>query len=174
MQIKIEPVKNNEVQILSDIGARCFYDTFHEDNTAENMRLSLQQSFNTDVLGAELRNPNNYFFFARIENEIAGYLKLSNSNPPGEIKESDAVEIARIYAVKDKIGYGVGKSMLEFAFSFAKQHNKKTIWLGVWEHNKRAIDFYYKHGFEKVSEQIFMLGNDAQTDWLMKKPVSFV
>lgn len=169
MQIKIERVKNNEVQTLSDISIQCFYDTFYKDNTAENMKLFLDKSFNINVLEHEIMNPDNYFFFARLENEIAGYIKLSNSKLPDDTKESDVMEIERIYVVKNKLGYGIGKTLLEFSFSFAKYYSKKVIWLGVWEYNKRAIDFYSKHGFEKFSQHIFMVGNDAQTDWLMKK-----
>jgi len=167
MQIKIEPVKNSEVAFLSDISAKCFYDTFHKQNSEEDMTLCLKENFTTDKLNHEIIHPGNYFFFARVKDEIAGYLKLSEVP-----QETDALEIARIYVVKNKIGYGIGKSLMEFAFSFAMQHSKKMIWLGVWEHNLRAINFYQKYGFKKFDEHLFMLGNDAQTDWLMKKELS--
>ncbi|MEY3918157.1 MAG: Protease synthase and sporulation negative regulatory protein 1, partial [Bacteroidota bacterium] len=42
------------------------------------------------------------------------------------------------------------------------------IWLGVWEHNPRAIRFYEKQGFVKFDQHIFQLGDDEQTDILMK------
>lgn len=169
MQIRIEPVKSSEVTILSAISAACFYDTFHKQNGEENMMLFLKENFAIHALTNEMLQPANHFFFARIEDEIAGYIKLSTSETPPEIKEIDSIEIARIYVLKDKIGHGVGKSLMEFAFSFAKQLDKKMIWLGVWEQNSNAISFYHNYGFKKFSEHIFMLGNDAQTDWLMKK-----
>lgn len=101
-----------------------------------------------------------------------GYIKLSDAEVPEKLKEFDALEIARIYVVKEKIGWGIGKSLMDFAFSFARQMKKPVTWLGVWEHNSHAISFYRKYGFEKFDEQIFMVGNDAQTDWLMKKEVT--
>jgi ribosomal protein S18 acetylase RimI-like enzyme len=51
----------------------------------------------------------------------------------------------------------------------ARQKGRRVIWLGVWERNTRAIEFYTKWGFKKFSEHIFMLGDEQQTDWLMKK-----
>jgi ribosomal protein S18 acetylase RimI-like enzyme len=168
MHIKIEPVKNTEAQLLSEISAKCFYDTFHEQNTEEDMNICLKQNFNVDRIASEILNPANYFFFAAIEDKIAGFIKLSTAESPDEIKETDALQISRIYAVKEKIGSGVGRSLMEFTFSFAKQHQKKVIWLGVWEQNFRAINFYKNYGFEKFGEQIFLLGKDVQTDWLMK------
>ena len=46
-----------------------------------------------------------------------------------------------------------------------------VIWLGVWEHNPRAIAFYHKWGFKQVGTQTFHLGDDLQTDWVMARPV---
>ena len=172
MQIKIEPVKSTDVQILCDISIKCFYDTFHQQNTEEDMQLFLKENFTIDRIASEMGESSNYFFFAKVQDEIAGYIKLSVSKPPLEMEETEALEIARIYVLKDKIGSGVGKSLMDFAISFAKSNNKKTIWLGVWEHNKRAIHFYEKYCFKKFSEHIFLLGKDRQIDWLMKKELS--
>ncbi len=82
------------------------------------------------------------------------------------------MEIARLYVSKDAIGNGVGKLLMQESISIAKQRGKSLIWLGVWEHNKRAIDFYTKWGFEKFATHFFKLGDDNQTDWLMKKSLS--
>lgn len=169
MQIKIEPVKKDELQLLSDISVKCFYDTFYQQNTKEDMELFLEKNFNTEVLEQEMQNTNNYFFFSRSGSEVSGYIKLSDLEIPHELKEAEPIEIARISVVKEKIGSGIGKKLMDFAFSFARQLNKKTVWLGVWEHNLRAINFYKKHGFSKFGEHLFLVGKDAQTDWLMKQ-----
>lgn len=172
MQIKIEPVKSNEAQMLADVSTSCFYDTFYNQNTEENMKLFLEKSFNVNVLQQELMQRNNYFFFARLNDEIIGYLKLSDAETPEKLKEYNAIEIARIYIVKEKIGLGAGKNLIDFAVYFAQQMSRQAVWLGVWEQNSRAINFYRKNGFERFGEHIFMVGNDAQTDWLMKKDLT--
>ena len=43
------------------------------------------------------------------------------------------------------------------------------VWLGVWEQNPRAIRFYEKNGFVPFDTHVFILGEDKQTDILMKK-----
>jgi ribosomal protein S18 acetylase RimI-like enzyme len=53
----------------------------------------------------------------------------------------------------------------------AKLKKSDFVWLGVWEHNKKAIGFYRKNGFEVFDHHVFVLGNDHQTDLLMKKTV---
>ena len=50
----------------------------------------------------------------------------------------------------------------------AKDKKSDYVWLGVWEENPRAISFYKKNGFEEFDKHIFKLGNDEQTDIMMK------
>lgn len=171
MELKIEPVKSEELPLLVDISRTTFYDTFWEQNTKEDMQAFLDGNFSSKVLKDEMLAPGNYFFFAKLDGEIAGYTKLSTEATevlPGE----DVLEIVRIYVIKDKLSAGIGKALMDFAISFARQNHKKTVYLGVWEHNERAISFYKKRGFVKFSEHLFMLGNDPQTDWLMKKDLT--
>ncbi|HEX8356175.1 MAG TPA: GNAT family N-acetyltransferase [Segetibacter sp.] len=172
MDIVIEPVKISEANMLANISRKTFYDTFREQNTEENMDLFLNESFNLQTLQRELEDPANHFFFAKSTGEVVGYVKLSESEPPAELANEKAIEIARIYTLQERIGSGVGKAMVEFAIGFGNTLQKQMVWLGVWEHNKRAIDFYRRFGFVKFSEHVFMVGNDAQTDWLMKKDLS--
>jgi ribosomal protein S18 acetylase RimI-like enzyme len=81
------------------------------------------------------------------------------------------VEIERIYSIREMIGKGVGKKLMEKCLAIAREKNKKEIWLGVWEFNYPAIEFYKRWGFEKFGEHHFPVGLDPQTDWLMKKRV---
>jgi len=168
MEIKIEPVGLADLEALTTLSRKTFYDTFREQNTEENMFLFLQTNFNNYLLKQELLDEKNSFFFAKVNNELAGYLKLSDSEAPTELAGGAALEIARIYCIKERIKQGIGKELIQFTIDFAKSHAKKVIWLGVWEHNERAIHFYQRFGFKKFGEHLFMVGHDSQTDWLMK------
>ena len=167
MSFSIEPIKTEDLNLLVSISRKTFYDTFHQQNTKEDMDLFLDSSFNINVLRFELSQPFNYFYFAKLDGQIAGYLQLSTASSlewAGEV-----LEISRIYVSKEYLGLGVGKALMEFALSFGKKMNKKMAYLGVWEHNTSAISFYEKFGFKKSGEHIFMVGKDAQTDWVMKR-----
>lgn len=50
----------------------------------------------------------------------------------------------------------------------AKDIKADYVWLGVWEENPRAISFYRKNSFVEFDKHIFVLGDDEQTDILMK------
>ena len=42
------------------------------------------------------------------------------------------------------------------------------LWLGVWEKNEKAIRFYEKNNFKIFSSHEFKMGDEIQTDFLMK------
>lgn len=57
---------------------------------------------------------------------------------------------------------------MDKALEIALKNQHDFVWLGVWEKNTRAIHFYMKNGFVAFDKHIFQLGNDKQTDIMMK------
>jgi diamine N-acetyltransferase len=158
-----------DAELIADLSHQTFRESFAEFNTEENMNKFMVEQFNKPMLKREVGAPRNIFLLAYDDDEPVGYARLRENNIPPELKEDEAFEIARIYAVKNSIGKGVGKALMSTALNIAAEKKFKTVWLGVWEHNTRAIDFYKRWGFEKFSIHPFILGEDVQTDWLMKK-----
>jgi len=140
------------------------------------MEKFMNESFNKELLMAEVGAPGNIFLLAypgNKSNEVIGYARLRENNNPGVLKDLNTLEIARIYVVENSIGKGVGKALMHRSLAIAKEKGKEIVWLGVWEKNQKAIDFYTRWGFEKFSDHQFILGDDVQNDWLMKKAVSY-
>ncbi|HMU48059.1 MAG TPA: GNAT family N-acetyltransferase [Chitinophagaceae bacterium] len=168
MTLVITPATKSKAELIADMSRDTFYETFAPYNTPENMEIFMTRQFTREKLIEEVGLPDNIFFLAWFDDMPAGYAKLRiGKNPPG-LDKNDVIEIARIYAKAEFIGKGIGKALINKCIDFAREKNKEIIWLGVWEENKRAIDFYKRKGFQKFGTQIFMLGDDAQTDWLMK------
>jgi ribosomal protein S18 acetylase RimI-like enzyme len=159
----------NDATLLTEISRKTFYDTYHLQNTKANMDLFLEQNLQLSTIQNELTDPNNTFMLIYDGNELSGYAKLSEKNIPALLKDISVIEISRFYIVKEKIGKGIGKILMKECIDIAKEKCRQIIWLCVWQQNKRAIAFYKKNGFEIFAGHCFVLGNDKQDDWLMKK-----
>ena len=168
MQITIERVTINDIQKLQEIGRNTFFETFAEVNTAENMSDYLENSFSDEQLKTELNNQHSQFYFARVNGKVVAYLKINSGEAQNE-KIADAIEIERIYVSKAFHGKKVAQTLYEKAIDLAYEMQAKCVWLGVWEENHRALRFYEKNGFTAFGKHSFWLGNDEQTDLLMKK-----
>lgn len=169
MELTIRKAGGADAALIAEFSRQTFYETFAAYNSAGNMEKFMSGQFSRELLMKEVTAPGNIFLLAYYGKELVGYARLRENNNPPELAGLRTLEIARIYAAGEHIGKGVGKALLLECFHIARQKNITTIWLGVWEHNQRAIGFYNQWGFEKFSTHIFMLGDDPQTDWLMKK-----
>ena len=166
--IEIKKVTLNDFDQLQKISKQTFQETFSESNSEENMKNYLEEELSIKKLTTELNNTNSLFYFATLNNEVIGYLKLNFGESQTELKDDKALEIERIYVSKDFYGKSVGQLLYNKAIQIAKQKKADYVWLGVWEKNLRAIAFYKKNGFLTFDKHIFKLGNDEQTDLMMK------
>lgn len=166
--IEIKRITVQELDQLKEIGRKTFHETFSESNDDENMKKYLDEKFSSDKLIEELNNTDSEFYFATLENDVIGYLKVNFGESQTELKDDTALEIERIYVSKDFHGKKVGKLLYEKAIQIAKDKNVHYVWLGVWENNVRAISFYTKNGFVEFDKHIFKLGDDEQIDIMMR------
>lgn len=166
--VEITQVKESDIEQLQLIGKQTFQETFSAKNSEEDMQMYLNEAFSFTKLINEIQDKNTLFYFAKYHNEVIGYLKLNHGKSQTELKDDKAVEIERIYVLKDFYGKQVGQLLFNKAIEISLQKKANYIWLGVWEENPRAINFYKKNGFEAFDKHIFKLGNDEQTDIMMK------
>ena len=168
MNTDIRKVTLDDIGNLQKISRQTFYETFSEANTEENMNNYLKDNFSVDKLTAELNDKNVEFYFATLDDTVIGYLKINFGQSQTELQDDNGIEIERIYVIKEFQGKRIGQILYNKAIEVAGQKNAEYVWLGVWEKNVRAINFYRKNGFLEFDKHIFKLGNDEQTDIMMK------
>lgn len=167
--IIINKASAEDVETVQSLGIQTFSETFAENNTEEAMKKYLEESFNSEKIKSELNNPDSHFYIAWEEDNPVGYLKVNTGNAQTELQDDTSLEIERIYVKKSHHGKKVGQLLYDQALETAQQLKKSYLWLGVWEENLRALHFYRKNGFVEFDKHIFRLGEEEQTDLMMKK-----
>jgi ribosomal protein S18 acetylase RimI-like enzyme len=169
MFITVRLASKYDAELIADLSRQTFFDSFASQNSKEDMDRFLNEQFTREALMKEVGAEGNIFLLSYADNKVTGYVRLREGEKRPEFGDAPSIEIARIYATQQSIGKGTGSALMQRCIEIAKEMNKEIIWLGVWEHNLRAIQFYSKWGFEKFAEHDFVLGKDVQTDWLMRK-----
>ena len=167
--ITVRKAESSDAALVADLSRKTFSDTFASANTEANMELFLSGPFAREKLMAELTLPGNHFFIAMEGDKPVGYARVRENNNPPPLAGRETIEIARIYAIRESIGKGVGRLLMQTCIDLGRSLGKELVWLGVWEHNQPAIDFYKRWGFTRFSDHEFLLGTDVQKDWLLKK-----
>jgi len=157
-----------DLKDLRSVSKSTFTESFGEQNTPKDMEKYLREKFSEEQLLSELDNPDSAFYLAMLDGDVVGYLKLNTGQAQTELMDDNGLEIERIYVLKKFIGKGIGKQLFKLTLDIACQKKSHFIWLGVWEKNERALTFYHKNGFVEFDKHIFVLGDDHQTDILMK------
>ncbi|GAA3924238.1 GNAT family N-acetyltransferase [Hymenobacter algoricola] len=157
---------------LAELGRQTFHETFAATNTAEDMAAFLAENFSADKQLAELQDPQTVFLLGQMVQDVVGYAKLRTGSglglEPG--KPADGrLEIERLYVREDWIGTGLGASLMRRAIEEARAQSCRTVVLGVWEQNERAIAFYQRFGFRQIGTHEFRVGTDVQTDLILRK-----
>ena len=162
-----------DAEPLAALAERTFRDTFADDNSPDDVDMYIRSSFALDRVRAELADDVNTFLLAFMDGEEHpdGYAKLRTGTAEPSVSGPDPVELQRLYVDRNAIGRGVGAALMRASLEAARSARHRTLWLGVWERNARAIAFYERWHFERVGYHVFRLGSDGQTDLIMARPV---
>jgi len=157
-----------DLQDLVEISIKTFVSAFEKQNDPEDFKTYIHKAFSKEQLEKELLDPDVRFYFVYKENNLVGYYKLNSKNAQTEPLGDDSIEIERIYVLDEYQGQNIGMDMLLKIIDIAKNEKNIFLWLGVWEKNTSAIRFYERYGFIKFGTHPYIIGNDIQTDWLMR------
>jgi diamine N-acetyltransferase len=162
-----------DAESLAALAERTFRDTFDEDDSVDDMEAYLRDAFSFDRVRAELTDDANLFLLAFAEGagHPDGYAKLRTGKTDPSVTGPDPVELQRLYVDRGAFGRGIGAALMRVSLDAARSAGRRTLWLGVWERNARAIAFYERWGFETVGDHVFLLGSDRQRDLIMARPV---
>ncbi|MCR1949843.1 GNAT family N-acetyltransferase [Clostridium sp. DSM 100503] len=157
-----------EVEKIKSISEKTFYETFANENTKEDMENYLKENFSYEKIESEVKNDYSKFYIVENDKDVVAYMKVNFDNAQTEKGHDNTLEVQRIYVLHEYKGKSIGKMLMKKAIEIGKNNNLSYIWLGVWENNISAIKFYEKQGFVKFDTHVFKLGDDEQTDNLMK------
>ncbi|MEX8547697.1 MAG: GNAT family N-acetyltransferase [Mucilaginibacter sp.] len=166
-EIIIRKIKPEEAAQFAKFSSDLFAETFNKFNDPQDMENYLAEAFNLKKIEQELANPNTYCFYATKNSMPIGCIKVIIAD--ASFTGIKSVELSRLYVSKEYHKQKIGATLMAFAIDFAIKNQAQKLWLGVWEHNQKAIDFYHKWGFIKTGIHNFKLGNDVQQDWLLEK-----
>jgi ribosomal protein S18 acetylase RimI-like enzyme len=169
---RVDDATPADAKLLAELGARTFYESFAADNDPDDMRRHLESQFSPSIQLAEIGNPALDTLLMRdAEGRVVAFAQLRAGKTTDGVPAEGSIELWRFYVDKPWHGLGIAHALMDAAKSRARRRGATTMWLGVWERNARAQAFYRKHGFQKTGSQVFVVGNDPQTDDVLLCPL---
>lgn len=155
----------DDATALAAFAARAFIETFGDENRPEDLREHVESAYGVAQQSQEVRDKDTATWLVeRDDGTLIGYAQLCRKRVPPCVTGANPIEIYRFYVDRSAQGTGVAHALMSTAFAQAREWGGDVVWLGVWEHNPRAMAFYRKFGFADVGSIEFFVGPDRQTD----------
>jgi diamine N-acetyltransferase len=179
-RIRIRRAQADDAVVLTAFAERIFRETFEATNDPADMAAYLADAFGVDRQREEIDEPGAIVLLAEdiggdgavTPPPLAAYSHLTTGEPPDPVRGPDPLELKRFYLDGAWQGTGLAHLLMRTTLDAAAASGARTLWLGVWEHNPRAIAFYRKFEFVEVGSHDFMLGRDRQTDLIMARSIA--
>ena len=170
----IRKANQSDAKDIAVLGKSTFFETFgdHPLNKPEDVKSYLDESFTEEAILKELNDQDVTYFLAELNSSLVGYAKIKQNVTDNGVIGKKPMELCRIYVLKNFLGKGVGKELMLRCLKEAEDNKNDVVWLGVWEFNPTAQEFYKKFGFSKCGEHVFLLGSDPQTDHIFQRSMS--
>jgi ribosomal protein S18 acetylase RimI-like enzyme len=165
--LTLRPAVPGDAALLADLGRRTFGETFEASNSAENLQAFYAATYTQAIQAAELADPEGWYCVAEVDGEGIGFARLRRGETPTCITGPAPIELQRIYVLRAWHGLKAGPALLARCLEEARARGARTLWLGVWERNDRALAFYRRHGFAVAGDHRFSVGADPQRDLIM-------
>lgn len=162
----------SDAQRLAELAELTFRDTFEVSNTLDDMNLHCATFYSEAIQARELSDPAMVTLLCEHAGQLVGFAQLRWKQTPDCVMADRPAEIQRLYVVKAWHGKGVAQDLMAECMALAQAAGADQVWLGVWEHNPRAIAFYEKWGFSAVGDHVFRVGSDPQRDIIMSRAVA--
>ena len=168
----LRTARPGDAKALAELAEATFRAAFGATNAREHMDLHCRDRFGESIQAAEIADPGLVTLLAEHEGHLVGYAQLRWDPAPHCVAGMRPGEIQRIYVVGQWHGRGVAQALISACVEEMERRGSDAVWLGVWEHNPKAIAFYRKQGFIEVGEHVFSLGGDPQRDVIMARTLA--
>lgn len=169
----IRPAAEADIPLLCHLGATTFRETYSPISDPAEVDDYAATNFTPDKVSAWLARDDARTLLAFNGDAAAGYAHVRRAPVPACVADREAVELNRLYLLASAQGGGVGSALIAAAFGEVAALGGRSVWLGAYDRNVKALAFYAKRGFVHVGSHAFEFGGQVYADPVLTRPVTF-
>lgn len=159
-----------DIAALAQLGETSFVAKFAHLYRPQDLASFLAEAFTPQAIAAEMANPDRLYCLTEVAGKLAGYCKLGLvCGFPEHVRGTRTIELKQLYTDPQMTGIGIGGALLEWALATARQRGYDEMQLSVWSGNHDAQRFYARHGFAKVADVTFRVGEQIDEEFLFAR-----
>jgi ribosomal protein S18 acetylase RimI-like enzyme len=166
----LRPALPSDSQALSDLATRAFVAKFGHLYRPQDLATFLDENLSEPAIAAEIANPDRVYRLAEREGTLVGYCKIGLScGFPDHARGQRVMELKQLYTAPEAIGGGIGGRLMDWAMAEFITRGADEVQLSVYAYNDGAHRFYRRHGFDKVADITFRVGEQLDEEFLFAR-----
>lgn len=162
-----------DASVLATLSADTFSETFAHLYTAEDLAAFLAATYTEENYRNALEEQGAAAWLLEDAHGMAqGYVLAGSCGLPHADVQSGDMELKRLYLRKAVQGSGWGSRLFAEAEDWMRRNGPPALWIGVWSENFGAQRFYARHGYHKVGEYLFPVGQARDLEFILKKTLA--
>jgi len=167
-RLNIREAGEGDAVLLSILASTTFHEAYFEQDESANLARYVNESFAIEAVQAEIAEPGSLFFIVFAKGKAVGYARLIEDSRLDCVQGERVVELKRLYILERVRRTGIGRLLMEHCLGEASRRGFDVLWLGVWEENARALEFYAKFGFREAGTIMFPYGDVEGTNLVLQ------
>ncbi len=162
-----------DVDALSAISRDTFVETFGHLYTPQDLATHLDTMYAPEKYRDAIEEQGSVaWLLIDDENHVQGYAYAGPCSLPHQDVQPGDLELKRLYLRRTLQNGGWGAKLFAEAEAWMRRNGPASIWIGVWSENSGAQRFYARHGYEKVGEYLYPVGETRDLEFILKKSLA--
>lgn len=163
----LRPATSADAPALAKLGAETFVAAFGHLYRPEDLAAFLAEVHNPEAVGAEIAGDECTHRLVEADGTLVAFCKLRHPTKFGAYTDArDPIELGQLYALPTHTGSGIGAQLMDWALGTARAGGHDAVLLSVYAENFGAQRFYQRHGFAKIADITFKVGNHIDPEFL--------
>lgn len=159
-----------DVDALSAISRDTFVETFGHLYTPQDLATHLDTMYAPEKYRDAIEEQGAVaWLLIDDENHVQGYAYAGPCSLPHQDVQPGDLELKRLYLRRTLQNGGWGAKLFAEAEAWMRRNGPASIWIGVWSENSGAQRFYARHGYEKVGEYLYPVGETRDLEFILRK-----
>lgn len=165
----LRPALPEDAERLAALGRDSFVHAFGHLYSTEDLGSFLAAHKTPESYARTIADPRRRVCLAEDGADLLGFcILVQPSDFAGHSDAARPVALSQLYCAPGRSGQGIGGVLMDWALAECEAMGADAIQLSVWSGNLGAQRFYARHGFAKIADIFFMVGNQRDDEFLFE------
>ncbi|GAA0269518.1 N-acetyltransferase [Alteraurantiacibacter aestuarii] len=167
----LRPATPQDAAALAHLGRHSFCAAFEHLYRPEDLSAFLEKAYSVEEVASQIADPATLYCLTSDApgGALTGFCKMKYpASYEGHSDAQNPIVLAQLYTDPDVTGKGIGAALMEWALEQAKARQCDAVQLSVWSENFGAQRFYARHGFTKIADIDFWVGQQRDEEFLLE------